>query len=315
MKGVILAAGKGTRLYPATRHIPKSLLPLANRMTIEYGIDKLREIGVTDICVIVGENVDRMWEIIGDGRRFGVNLMLHRQTEPLGLAHAVSFAEDFIGRSPFVMLLGDLIFGNSFVPFANRFLESGAANMCVVKWVEDPKRFGVANLDGERIVKLVEKPQEPESNFATTGLYFFGPEIWDVLPRLEPSHRNEYEISDAIQMLITQGKHCIAGKYEGEWFDTGTLESFLATNAFLVNGGRLIDMSAKVEADLGDSVVVGAGCQVNAHSIRNSVILPGARVNVRGRIENAVIGGVCKEDGDVIHQIIYPVEIGELAGA
>lgn len=306
MKGVILAAGKGTRLFPATKHIPKSLLPLANRMTLEYGIDRLRDIGVTEICLIVSEDVDEVLELIGDGRRFGVRFSICRQTEPLGLAHALSFAEDFVQNEPFVMLLGDLIFEGDFRAFAKKFLESGAANLSVVKWVDDPSRFGVANLDGDRIVRLVEKPEKPESNFATTGLYFFGPQIWSVLQHLSPSHRGEYEISDAIQYLVEQGETCLAKEYVGEWFDTGTLDSFLATNAFLVNHGRLIDRTAKVDARIGNGVVVGAGARVRAAELRDCVILPGARIEVTGTIEHSILGGNVQHDDDIKGLILYP---------
>lgn len=312
MKGVILAGGNGSRLYPATRHIPKSLLPLANRVTLEYSIERLKEIGISEICIIVGGNEDLIRETVGDGRRFGVNLVFHRQTEPLGLAHAVSFAEDFIAGDSFVLLLGDLLFGQSFVPFAREFERRQPANLSVVKRVSDPRRFGVANVDGDRIVRLVEKPEHPESDLATTGLYFFGPQVWKVLPELQPSFRNEYEITDAIQIMIDAGEISLCGIYEGEWFDTGTLDSFLETSAFLIGNGRLIDVTASVDGNIGDRVVVGAGADVRAASMRDCVILPGAHVRVEGAIEHAIIGGVCIEGGDVRSQIVFPVEVARV---
>ena len=218
MKGLILAAGKGSRLYPITHLIPKPLLPLANRMTLDYAFEKLRAIEVTDIGVVVGENEDAMRKALGDGSDHGVSLTYIRQPEPKGLAHAVSFAKDFIARDPFVLYLGDAMYGEGFENLKKRFEESGCANLNLVKAVPDPSRFGVANVDGERIVKLVEKPKNPESNLAMAGLYFFGPEIWDIFPTLKPSARGEFEITDAIQTLIDQGKQVLAGVYEGEWF-------------------------------------------------------------------------------------------------
>lgn len=220
MKGLILAAGKGSRLYPITHIVPKPLLPLANRITLDYAFEKLKEIGVTDIGIVVGENENAMREALGDGAHHGVSLTYIRQPEPKGLAHAVSFAKDFVNGDSFVLYLGDAMYSDGFKALKNRFVESGCANLNLVKPVDDPSRFGVANVDGERIVKLVEKPKNPESNLAMAGLYFFGPEIWDVFPNLKPSARGEYEITDAIQTLIDEGKTVLAGVYEGAWFDT-----------------------------------------------------------------------------------------------
>lgn len=296
MKGVILAAGKGSRLYPVTHHIPKPLLPLANRPTLEYAFDRLKEIGITQICIVVGENEDQMRSALGSGDQFGVELAFVRQTEPKGLAHAVSFAEDWVGSDPFVLYLGDAIYGAGFEAQMQKFVESGCANLNIVKPVHDPERFGVANVEGDRIVRLVEKPANPESNLAMAGLYFFGPQIWSVIPELKPSGRGEYEITDAIQMLVDRGETVLAGLYDAEWFDTGTLDSFLATSSFLTHGKGLIDSSAKVQADVGPNTVVGSGASVRATSIEDSVILPGAHVEVDGPIRHSIIGGTVWAD-------------------
>nr|MCU0317677.1 sugar phosphate nucleotidyltransferase [Fimbriimonadaceae bacterium] len=251
MKGVILAAGKGTRLYPVTRAIAKPLLPIANRITLDYAFEQLKGCGVTEVCVVVGENEGQMRQALGDGTAFGVSLTYVRQTEPKGLAHAVGFAKDFVAGDDFILYLGDAIYSHSLKPFVEKFRESGAANLNLVKPVEDPRRFGVANVNGDRITKLVEKPAVPESNLAMAGMYVFGPAIWTILPDLKPSARGEYEITDAIQGLIDQGEIVTAGVYEDEWFDTGTLDSFLATSRFLTSGGQLIDVSAEVVAKMG----------------------------------------------------------------
>lgn len=291
MKGVILAAGKGSRLYPVTHHIPKPLLPLANRPTLEYAFDRLKELGITEICVVVGENEEQMRGALGMGDQFGVELAFVRQTEPRGLAHAVSFAEKWVDSDPFVLYLGDAIYGAGFHAQMKRFVESGCANLNIVKPVHDPERFGVANVDGERIVKLVEKPANPESNLAMAGLYFFGPQIWSVLPDLRPSARGEYEITDAIQMLVDRGETVLAGVYDDEWFDTGTLDSFLATSSYLTKGLGLLDPSADIGDTPCSNAVVGSGAFVTAASIEDSVILPGASVEVEGPIRHSIIGG------------------------
>jgi len=300
MKGVILAAGKGTRLYPVTKVIAKPLLPLANRMTIEYAFDQLKAAGIHDIAVVVGANENEMRSALGDGSAFGVQLSYVLQPEAKGLAHAVSFAESFVAGDDFVLYLGDAVYDRPLTEFVDKFRSSGCANLNLVKPVDDPRRFGVANVEGDRIVKLVEKPAEPESNLAMAGLYVFGPQIWRVLPDLKPSARGEYEITDAIQTLIDQGETVLAGVYEGAWFDTGTLDSFLETSDHLVQGGQLIDLAAHVKADLGGHVVVGAGAEVVAQAVEDTVVLPGAKVHVTGRVSHCVLGGDVSVEGDLV---------------
>ncbi len=303
MKGVILAAGKGTRLYPITRHIAKPLLPIANRPTLHYAFDRLKEMGVSDICLVVGENESQMRNALGDGSAHGINLAYVKQTEPKGLAHAVGFAKDFVGGDSFCLYLGDAMYSESLAPFAEKFHESGCANLNLLKWVEDPSRFGVANLDGDRIVKLVEKPTEPESNYAMAGLYFFGPQIWTVLPNLQPSGRGEYEITDAIQTLIDQGETVLGGVYHGAWFDTGTLDSFLETTAHLIGEGKLVAETAHVIGGVGRGVVIGEGSHVSCGVIEDSVILPGAHVRVGGHIRRCILAGRVEADGNLEDQI------------
>ncbi|CAN5684336.1 glucose-1-phosphate thymidylyltransferase [soil metagenome] len=303
MKAVILAAGKGSRLYPVTHVIPKPLLPLANRPTLFYAFDRLKEMGIEEICVVVGENEAAMRAALRDGSDQGVRLSYVKQTEPKGLAHAVGFAKDFVGDDSFVLYLGDAMYGEGFEKHVTRFKESGCANLNIVKPVPDPSRFGVANVEGDRIVKLVEKPKNPESNLAMAGMYFFGPQIWRVLPDLQPSARGEYEITDAIQTLIDQGETVLAGVYDGEWFDTGTLDSFLETSAFLTGGDPRIE--GTVTGQIGKNTVVGADALVEAPSIEDSVVLPGAKVRSKGPIRHALLGGYVSSDGPLENVILH----------
>jgi glucose-1-phosphate thymidylyltransferase len=305
MKGLVLAAGKGSRLYPVTHIIAKPLLPLANKPTLAYAFERLKEIDVYEIGLVVGDNEQSMREVLKDGSDFGVSLTYIRQPEPKGLAHAVSFAKDFIGDTNFVLYLGDAIYGSGFVELKNQFLDSGCSNLNLVKEVQDPSRFGVANVNGDKIVKLVEKPKVPESNLAMAGLYFFRSEIWNVLPKLQPSSRGELEITDAIQLLIDEGNLVLAGRYEDEWFDTGTLDSFLETSSFLVNGSQVIGSDVVVEGHVGDHVVIGDGAFVRCNSISDSVILPGARVVSNGDIIHSIIGGSVTSDGTIEAAILH----------
>jgi glucose-1-phosphate thymidylyltransferase len=305
MKGLVLAAGKGSRLYPVTHIIAKPLLPLANKPTLAYAFERLKEIDVYEIGLVVGDNEQSMREVLKDGSDFGVSLTYIRQPEPKGLAHAVSFAKDFIGDSNFILFLGDAIYGSGFVELKNQFLASGCSNLNLVKEVQDPSRFGVANVNGDKIVKLVEKPKVPESNLAMAGLYFFRSEIWNVLPKLQPSSRGEFEITDAIQLLIDEGNLVLAGRYEDEWFDTGTLDSFLETSSFLVNGSQVIGSDVVVEGHVGDHVVIGDGAFVRCNSISDSVILPGARVVSNGDIIHSIIGGSVESDRTIEAAILH----------
>lgn len=305
MKGVILAAGKGSRLYPITHHIPKPLLPLANRITLEYAFDRLKEIFVTEICIVVGENEEAMRRALGTGHQFGVQLSYVRQTEPKGLAHAVGFAKEFVGGDSFVLYLGDAIYSHDFKALAEKFVSTGCANLNVVKPVDDPRRFGVANVDGDRITKLVEKPAEPESNLAMAGLYFFGPQIWRVLPDLKPSARGEFEITDAIQTLVDQGEDVRAGIYEHLWFDTGTLDSFLDTSRFLAGEVALIGEGADLSGSPVGHVVIGDGASVRCDGIEDAVVLPGARVHVKGKIRRSILAGNVAFDADIAEQIEF----------
>jgi glucose-1-phosphate thymidylyltransferase len=310
MKGVILAAGKGSRLYPATYTIPKPLLPLANRPTIHYAFDRLKEMGVTDICIVVGEMEAQMKAALGSGSNEGVNLTYVRQPEPKGLAHAVGFTKDFVGGDSFVLYLGDAIYGSGFSSFANHFKETGCANLNIVKAVDDPSRFGVANVNGERIVKLVEKPAHPESNLAMAGMYFFGPQLWNVLPDMTPSARGEYEITDAIQMMIDRGETVLAGVYDGAWFDTGTLDSFLETSSFLTEGDALVGAGATTHGEVLTSVVIGDNASVECQSIEDSVVLPGTQVKCAGHIRHSLISGNVDESTDIVGQILAGLAAG-----
>jgi glucose-1-phosphate thymidylyltransferase len=303
MKGVILAAGKGTRLYPVTKAIAKPLLPIANRMTIEYAFDQLKGCRITEIGLVVGENEPEMRAALGDGSQFGVSLAYINQPEAKGLANAVGYAREFVGGDDFMLYLGDAIYGESLLRYVEQFKTSGAANLNLVKAVEDPRRFGVANVQDGRIVKLVEKPAVPESNLAMAGMYIFGPQLWSVLPDLQPSARGEYEITDAIQVMIDQGELVVPGIYEGTWFDTGTLPSFLETSQFLTGGDPLIASTAQLKVNtVAGMVIVGEGATVEASHMEDCVILPGAKVRA-DRIRGSLIGGHVDADGSIIDEI------------
>lgn len=301
MKGVILAAGKGTRLYPVTRHIPKPLVPIAEKATILYGIERLEEAGINEVCIVVGESGSAIREALGN-HAGGVHLSYVTQTEPRGLAHAVRFARDFVGHDPFCLYLGDAVYDRSLAPYRARFEETGCASLNLVKPVPDPIRFGVAYVEGERIIRLVEKPSRPESNLAMAGVYFFRDSIWDAIEALQPSARGEYEITDAIQILIDRGQEVLSGVYEGNWFDTGTLPSLLQCSAFLLSGGMRVGARSRVVGAVGGNVAIGADSLVRCAAIENSIVLDGAHVECEGTIRGCLVGGTVK--ADALHDCI-----------
>ncbi len=224
MKAVVLAAGLGTRLRPITNEIPKAMVKVADKPLIDYSLEKLRDAGIIDVCLVVGYLQEQLEEYVGDGSKWGLNVTYVTQEERLGLAHAVNQAKDFVDDS-FIVLLSDNLYANELSDLKSQFEEfGGEAGICVTE-VEDPTQFGVVELEGDKIIKMVEKPKEPPTNLAIVGIYFFkSPKLFDIITNLKPSGRGEYEITDAIQGLINQGDEVYAIQMVDWWKDTGTFE-------------------------------------------------------------------------------------------
>jgi glucose-1-phosphate thymidylyltransferase len=304
VKAVVLAAGKGSRLFPITRHIPKPILPLCGKPTLAYAFEKLVEAGATEVALVVAPDFARIQEALRDGSDFGIDLSYWVQDTPQGLAHAVKSAKEFCGSDKFLLYLGDAVYDRPLKPYCDTFASSTASSLCLVKQVEDPRRFGVAELEGERIVRLEEKPQQPKSDWAMAGLYCFDHSIWEAIDLIEPSQRGEYEITDAIQWLIDQGQTVLAGRYTGRWFDTGTLTSYLETTRHLIQDHGKPEFT-DLGIDIDETSFVHVGSSVKAQSVRGSVVLPESDVTVSGRIENSLIAGNVNWDGDLIGKVIY----------
>jgi glucose-1-phosphate thymidylyltransferase len=237
MKAVILAAGKGTRLYPVTLTMPKPLVPVANKALIRYAIETLTNMGATEIGLVVNSVESPIRESLGDGiSTVGVPLTYIEQTNPRGLAHAIGLCEDYIGNEPFIVYLGDNIFQDSMRALYRRFEETGASAALALTQVPNPSAFGIAALDGERITYLVEKPDDPPSDLAIAGVYVFRPEIFYAIKQIKPSPRGEYEITDAIQYLLEQGGTIIPYVVEGWWIDAGKPHSIILANQLVLEG-------------------------------------------------------------------------------
>jgi glucose-1-phosphate thymidylyltransferase len=275
LKGLILSGGKGTRLRPITHTSAKQLVPVANKPVLFYGIESLAAAGIEEIGIIIApETGAEIREAAGDGSQFGVRIEYIEQDEPAGLAHAVLTAEPFLGDSPFVMYLGDNLLRDGIIDLVGAFRSGEPDALILLTQVPDPEHYGVAELDGEEKVKrLVEKPKEPQSDLALVGVYMFTPAIHDAARAIEPSWRNELEITDAIQHLIDQGLRVDPHIVRGWWKDTGQVQDMLDANRLILD-----DVTERIEGELIDSrvegrVVVEAGARLERSTVRGPAVI------------------------------------------
>ncbi len=287
LKGLILSGGAGTRLRPITHTSAKQLVPVANKPVLFYGIEALVDAGIEQIGIVIApETGEEIREAVGDGSQFGAEVTYIVQDEPAGLAHAVLTAEEFIDGSPFVMYLGDNLLADGLRGLVATFRAAEPDALILLTPVEEPEHYGVAELDGDRIVRLVEKPKDPPSNLALVGVYLFGPPIFDAARALEPSWRGELEITEAIQSLIEDGHEVQSEVVSGWWKDTGQLADMLEANRLVLEEiePRLdgeIDEASKVEG----RVVLEAGAKVSNSTVRGPAV-----IGAGARIEGAYVG-------------------------
>jgi glucose-1-phosphate thymidylyltransferase len=326
-KGLILSGGAGTRLRPITHTSAKQLVPVANKPVLFYGSEALVDAGIAEIGIIIAPDTgDEIREAAGDGSRFGVRITYIVQDEPAGLAHAVLTAEDFIGSSPFVMYLGDNLLRDGLRNLVSTFTEHEPDTLILLTPVDDPQSYGVAELDGEKIVRLIEKPKDPPSNLALVGVYLFSNLIFEAARSLEPSWRGELEITEAIDKLIDDGRTVRSEVVRGWWKDTGQLADMLEANRLVleelvtsiegevdeaskvegrlvlgpgaklersvVRGPAVIGAGAHVEdAYIGPYTSIGDGVHVRRSEVENSIVLSGSVVEDLGtRMEASLLG-------------------------
>lgn len=225
IKGVILAGGTASRLFPLTKVTNKHLLPIGRKPMIYYSIEKLTDAGVQDILIVTGLNhMGDVVNLLGSGRDFGCRFTYKVQDEAGGIAQALGLAENFAGGDPVAVLLGDNIFQDSLKPYIQKYLKINEGAHILLKSVNDPQRFGVAEVEGDKVLSIAEKPDNPKSDLAVTGIYFYDAEVYDVIKTLKPSGRGELEITDVNNEYIRKGKMCW-GQMNGWWSDAGTFES------------------------------------------------------------------------------------------
>ena len=287
MRALVLAGGAGTRLRPITYTSAKQLVPVANKPILFYGLEQIRDAGITDVGIIVGDTHAEIEAAIGDGSALGISPTYIRQEEPLGLAHAVLTAADYLGDDDFVMFLGDNLIEGGIASMVRAFEADRPAAQLLLKQVADPHRFGVAVLDSEgRILELIEKPTDPPSDLALVGVYLFTPAILDAARRIEPSWRGELEITDAIQRLLDDGLDVRASQVEGWWLDTGKKDELLDANRIVL--GKL---ERRVDGDVDDATdVIGAVVIDPRATVRRSLIRGPAIIGAGTVIEDAYVG-------------------------
>jgi glucose-1-phosphate thymidylyltransferase len=287
LKGLILSGGAGTRLRPITHTSAKQLVPVANKPVLFYGIEALVDAGVKEIGIIIApETGDEIREAAGDGSAFGAEITYIPQDEPAGLAHAVLTAEEFIDGSPFVMYLGDNLLADGLRGLVSTFRSDEPDALILLTPVDDPSSYGVAELDGERVVRLIEKPKDPPSNLALVGVYLFGPLIFEASRSLEPSWRGELEITEAIDKLIDDGRKVQSEVVRGWWKDTGQLADMLEANRLVLE-----EIETRLDGTIDeDSKVEGRVVLEEGASLKNSVVRGPAVIGAGACIEDAYIG-------------------------
>ena len=307
LKGLILSGGAGTRLRPITHTSAKQLVPVANKPVLFYGIEALVAAGIDEIVIVIApETGGEIREAAGDGSAFGARITYVEQDAPLGLAHAVLTAEEALGGGPFAMYLGDNLLRDGITGLVESFRHDEHDALLLLTRVPDPWHYGVAELEGERIVRLVEKPSDPPSDMALVGVYLFGPKIFDAARAISPSGRGELEITDAIQHLIDNGSQVESRRVGGWWKDTGQLADMLEANRLVLE-----DIEGGVEGELVESriegrVAVGSGARIERSQVRGPAI-----IGPNATIVDAYVGpytsvgeGVTIERSEVEHSIL-----------
>lgn len=292
MKALILAGGAGTRLRPITHTSAKQLVPVANKPILFYGIEAMVAAGITEIGVIVGDTRDEVMAALGDGSRWGAHITFIPQDQPLGLAHCVLIASEFLGDDDFVMYLGDNLLEQDLAAFVRAFENARTTSepptaQILLKRVPDPHRFGIAELDDAgHVLRLVEKPADPPSDLALVGVYLFDRTINTAVRSIEPSARGELEITDAIQWLVDQGCRVRQEELTGWWIDTGKLTPLLEANRLLLERVEpRVDGSVDAASVLDGRVVIEAGAVIARSTLRGPLVIGAGTV-----VEDSFIG-------------------------
>jgi len=339
MKGIILHGGHGTRLRPLTHTGPKQLLPIANKPMSEYCLESIKEAGINEIAIIIGGvGSNKVREYYGDGEKFGVNITYIKQDEPRGIAHAIRLCKEFVANEKFLVFLGDNIIQKSIKNFVENFKNSDYDSTVLLCEVDNPSRFGIADVNDGKITKIIEKPKNPISNLAVTGIYLLTPLIFEIIDNLKPSWRNELEITDALDELLKKNQNISYEKITDYWKDTGTPDDIIHANGEIIrkmkeknegkkeknvvlDGKIIVGKNSIIESNVKiiGPVIIGANCKIlensvigpnvsvgndsiiSISSIENSIIMKKCRINSVTKIRNSIIANnseIKDEDGN-----------------
>ena len=331
MKGIILHGGHGTRLRPLTHTGPKQLLPIANKPMSQYCVESLKSAGITDIAIVIGGiGSKKVKDYYGTGTKFGVNFTFIEQDSPKGIAHAINLCKNFIGNEKFVVFLGDNLMTKSINEIVKKFNNSKVDAFLLLCEVDNPSQFGVAKIIDGKIKNIIEKPKNPVSNLAVTGIYFFQPNIFDIFPTLKPSWRNELEIVDAIQIMINNNLNVEFEIITEFWKDTGTPADIINANTKILQsissvsandfpgldisglvsvgknteihknakiiGPALIGNNCIIEPDtlIGPNTTIGDNCHLSACRIENSIVMSNCKITSDVHLKNSIIAFNCQ---------------------
>ena len=330
MKGIILHGGHGTRLRPLTHTGPKQLLPIANKPMSQFCIEAISETGITDIAIIIGGiGANKVQEYYGNGEKFGVNITYIKQDEPKGIAHAIMLCKEFVNNEKFLVFLGDNIIQKSIKNFVENFKNSDYDATVLLCKVDNPSSFGIADIKDGKITKITEKPKEPISNLAVTGIYLLDPVIFEIIDNLKPSWRSELEITDALDNLLRKNNNISYEKITDYWKDTGTPQDILHANGEIISkhpdfvrrhdsNKVIIGKNCKIGTDvkIEGPVIIGDNCEIIANSsigpnvsvgnssiisvtsLENSIIMDNCKVNSFVKIKDSIIASKSEIKGN-----------------
>ena len=327
MKGIILHGGHGTRLRPLTHTGPKQLLPIANKPMSEYCVDAIKDCGITEIAIIIGGiGSNKVKEYYGDGSKFNVKISYIEQDEPKGIAHAINLCKNFVGNDKFLVFLGDNIIQKSISDISKKFETEDDDALVLLCEVSNPERFGIADVKERKIIKIMEKPKNPPTNLAVTGIYFLTTKIFDIFSRLKPSWRNELEITDALQMMLEEKNTINYEMITDYWKDTGTPDDIIHANGEVlknmkpyfsgikddsseISGNTMIGSDSTIHDNskilgpciigknciieknctVGPNVSIGDNSKLTNCNIQNSIIMENCLIDSSMKIRNSIL--------------------------
>jgi len=331
LKGIILHGGHGTRLRPLTHTGPKQLLKIANKPMSQYALEDLRDAGITDIAIIIGDVYpEKVKEFYGDGTKFGVKITYVFQDQPKGIAHAIGLCKEFVGNEKFVVYLGDNILRKGLKNYVSNFSSSDDSALILLAEVNNPSQFGIAKIENNKLIEIIEKPKSPPSNLAVIGVYFLTQEIFPIIDNLKPSWRNELEISEALQELISLKNPPTFDYVSGWWKDTGTPEDVLHANQLILENliknspeNLLIGTNSKISTsanviqpvlignncEIGDSVTIGPNVSIGDNStlndchVENSIIMDDCKINSKVMIKDSILSNGTEITGEFTNKL------------